>query len=695
MKIKIKLLSDLCTASGETHNSLIDLDVVYDEYGLPYIPAKRLKGCIREAALEMQELGLVTETQFGQMFGQSGSQKSAFCLSNAYIEGYNNIVSDLNKFQGTELVSQQNVLEQYTYTRTQTAIDYETGVADKNSLRTIRVVKKGIVFEAECSLIKPEFQKLLENAVSIVKHIGVSRTRGLGLVNMELIALDSRENIEKEHVFVKKEALKEQNQLHYTIYLKSPVICKSEQGNQAETKDYIAGNKVLGLIAGALGSASYQEMMSKEDVIVTNAYICMDGERCIPGRISLQKEKDQPYNEKGELMLEDMLYGPDVQDRQMAPAGIDYLDKKNRVAAVDTQISYHHQRPQDKSIGHATGNTEDGSSFYQLCSISAGQTFGGYIYANRQNAERILEAVKKLGDIRMGYGRSSEFGAVDFQIDSVQKVEKKEKRIKEAVLTFVSDTILYNEYGMAAAGTDTLKKYLEEMLDITDLEIRNPFLQYTTIGGYNVTWKQRKPIIQGIEKGSVVLLYSETGFDAGQLEHTFIGERVAEGYGEIEVDKPEEKQVVVYKPELHSGEHQQKELISDIINQLLNAEFERQMNDRIRTKLTESGKTLTKNADVLNAAVSKLRVMVKAEKNYENLIAEIEGIEDTKKRELCRSIVKAVNPKTLTEQICRQLEEKYDVGFELRWNENECYRMAYRNCITELKYLTKMGKGEQ
>ena len=129
-------------------------------------------------------------------------------------------------------------------------------------------------------------------------------------------------------------------------------------------------------------------------------------------------------------------------------------------------------------------------------------------------------------------------------------------------------------------------------------------------------------------------------------------------------------------PELHSGEHQQKELISDIINQLLNAEFERQMNDRIRTKLTESGKTLTKNADVLNAAVSKLRVMVKAEKNYENLIAEIEGIEDTKKRELCRSIVKAVNPKTLTEQICRQLEEKYDVGFELRWNENECYRMA-------------------
>ena len=34
-------------------------------------------------------------------------------------------------------------------------------------------------------------------------------------------------------------------------------------------------------------------------------------------------------------------------------------------------------------------------------------------------------------------------------------------------------------------------------------------------------------------------------------------------------------------------------------------------------------------------------------------------------------------------------------GYDFQDIENECYRMAYRNCITELKYLTKMGKGEQ
>ena len=59
MKITIKLLSDLCTCSGETYNSVVDMDVVYDENGIPYIPAKRIKGCIREAALEMKEMGKI------------------------------------------------------------------------------------------------------------------------------------------------------------------------------------------------------------------------------------------------------------------------------------------------------------------------------------------------------------------------------------------------------------------------------------------------------------------------------------------------------------------------------------------------------------------------------------------------------------------------------------------------------------
>ena len=94
MQLIIRLLSDLCTCSGDTHNSLVDTDVVYDENGIPYIPAKRIKGCIREVAQEMVELG-IADAEMHEIFGKEGQQNSAFSLSNAYIENYEKVTAAL------------------------------------------------------------------------------------------------------------------------------------------------------------------------------------------------------------------------------------------------------------------------------------------------------------------------------------------------------------------------------------------------------------------------------------------------------------------------------------------------------------------------------------------------------------------------------------------------------------------------
>ena len=134
------------------------------------------------------------------------------------------------------------------------------------------------------------------------------------------------------------------------------MICKSAKGNQADTQDYIAGSKILGLIAGLMGEEAYRGMMAQDDeVIVSNAYIMKKNRRCIPGKISLQKEKDQPYDANGSMRILDMLYDADIENKQMSPAGIDYISADGEVADVTTEISYHHQRPQDKSFGRATG----------------------------------------------------------------------------------------------------------------------------------------------------------------------------------------------------------------------------------------------------------------------------------------------------------------------------------------------------
>ena len=95
MILKIELLSDLCVSAGETYNSYVDIDVVYDDYGLPYIPAKRVKGCIREAALELVEWGVYDEKVFVSLFGKEGKEKSLFSLDNAHLEEYPKYVADL------------------------------------------------------------------------------------------------------------------------------------------------------------------------------------------------------------------------------------------------------------------------------------------------------------------------------------------------------------------------------------------------------------------------------------------------------------------------------------------------------------------------------------------------------------------------------------------------------------------------
>lgn len=712
----------MCTYSGETYNSIVDTDVVYDVHGIPYIPAKRIKGCIREAALELLEFGLISREKYEKLFGKEGNQQSGFSLSNAYLKEHAALVAVAEHFKKNGLAAPQNVLDQYTDVRTQTAVDLETGVADKNSLRTIRVIRRGLEFEAECNQGKnmdAELQKLLKLAVSLVKHMGVSRSRGLGLVEMKL---DSTGEIDTKgthkHVLITKEQLKEKNKISYRITLKSTMVCKSPQGNQAQTQDYIAGSKVLGLLAGVLGRKAYLDLMENHGIRVSNAYIMNGEKRCMPARLSLQKQKDQSYDDEGKMLIKDMLYDPDVTGKQMTPAGVAYMDADHHTANVVTEISYHHQRPADKSVGRATG--EDGSGFYQLCGISAGQTFGGSIYVDKVCAEKILEAVNVLGEVRMGYGKSSEFGAVDFVLYDVEPFdEQSQSMMHDAVLMLGSDVILYNEYGMPSTEINVLKNCLEAVTGVDDLELTHPFLDFALIGGFNVTWQRRKPEFHALGKGSAFLVHSDKGFDAERLRSQFIGERTAEGYGELILTPAEASaDVCIYKrtdDTLENAEEAIRNKLIDgeetgrILQQLLQTEFARQMEESVRNRLKAA---LEENQDMftekeektqkrvvkrgLNASVAKLRAIFKNETSYQAMKDQADVIEDRKKREICQDILTLVDPKQLAAEVSEKINNLYQIPFTSQWDETTLYKNIYRIYLIELKYLVKsLNKAEK
>ena len=682
MKLIIKLLSDLCVSSGESYNSFVDIDAIYDDYGMPFIPAKRLKGCIREAALELVEWGVYEKSVYESLFGKEGKEKTLFSLDNGYLKNYDQMIRELSDCDDKGLVHPQRVLELYSYTRTQTSLT-EDGVAENGSLRTMRVINKGLVFEAEITEIvklSDEQYTLLENAISMVKHIGNSRTRGLGLVELEL----EKENSDIQTNATVSDTYGAFNKINYTITLKSPLLCKSAEGSQEKTHDYIEGGKIIGLLAQNLSQEDFLKLMnygSKDGIIASNAYISRQGERYTPVSASFQKKKDEQYSEEGTILVQDMLV-TEGGDIQRVPFGHCYVDNNGFVKTVDTEINYHHRRPNDKGVGKANG--EDDSAFYQLESIRKGQQFSGYILANEEQSKIVEKALLRAKKSRMGYGRNAEYGNVEVSVSKVEKIENRAANMTQSfVVKLNSAVILYNEFGCPCADVNCLKKYLANALgiDVNGITLNKAFLNYETVGGFNVTWNRRKPIFTVLGKGTVCSFGLDKETDISKLDGLFIGERVAEGFGEIEVSESIVSDVTLRKQMIISMKESEK-LSTDILLKLKDAKAKTDAHEagvQAAIRFVQDNKSIIKSDDI-SATLNKLILIVRDEVSLQDMEKQVDGIEDKKKQKKAKTMLGSV--------------KGYDSAVEHRVDKEEINKHYLKGFLNHIKYVVYAQKGE-
>lgn len=206
--IVIKTESPLLLGSAEGKSSIIDTDIVYDKYGLPYFPARRLKGLLRESAKEVKEmLSLAkirnySDEDIDEIFGKKGSfDGPAVVFKNLYLKDYFEIIEWLKwGFEHCSAVlSKDTVLETFTEIRQCTAIN-EHGIADEGSLRTIRVLKPEYVFQGVIQVYEDckRTSELLALACANLRHVGSKRTRGLGEVFCTL--WDKDDNLTQEAI---------------------------------------------------------------------------------------------------------------------------------------------------------------------------------------------------------------------------------------------------------------------------------------------------------------------------------------------------------------------------------------------------------------------------------------------------------------------------------------------------------------
>ena len=188
ISIYVKTFSPLHLGSGgaDIH---VDADVVQDDVGLPYFPAKRLKGLLYESGLEVSEMVggcLIDKEKLDTLFQRGRGGVQQLVISNLYIENYDVLHADLLYLQKNfpSVFRPAYVLDQYASVRYQTAINPETGVAQENSLRNMRVLDAGLTFVGEIRILggDKDCLRTLALAVRNLSQCGGKRTRGFGQI---------------------------------------------------------------------------------------------------------------------------------------------------------------------------------------------------------------------------------------------------------------------------------------------------------------------------------------------------------------------------------------------------------------------------------------------------------------------------------------------------------------------------------
>lgn len=654
------LLSDSLPGSGQVYGGLVDKDVNFDSYGLPYIPGKRIKGILKESAHNLKDVEFL-KANVDDIFG------SDFRLSNGYLEGYEKYlqffkaISRVDSVILRELFNFQKVVNYFTYTRSQTSTEYPSGVAKKHSLRMMRVLQKGLVFNFDISFTNQYFEDM-DNVLKVTREFGTNRTRGLGHIKLE-IDQESTSSL-KSSVDVTKE-VGDSNKLRILPLILRNVeqlLVSNQLGNHGTTDYFIPGSTVLGAIAAkfirytakhdesfdsksAHDNTIFRNLFLNNIVIFTNFYPSDVNNTYYPVPASLVKKK----NSEEFLDLSFIKDRPEDDDLvklhgliSLDPVG----DELNiRFPNISKSVEYHHARPEDRSMGHAMENY---GQFFQYETLNPGQRFKGYIIGQESHLKEIVKILNsENSSLILGKSRSAQYGKCNLEVGEVKEFVHNENNIVESdglLISSQSDVILRNNFGFPIPDT---KHLLKEIVGDNLINSESTkFLKFKIVGGYNNVWNLPKPQYYALAAGSEILV--KTSNSDKQLprdfKKQFFGENTSQGYGQIAINGHNHKIISKKDPDSEPAE-----LPQDL---MMLAEFIKFcLKERLKERIKE--RALSTTIKIPQAAtpsfVNRIKLLINRYDNFADL------------EEILKSIVKGeYNTKDgSTRKIPNEFREKF------------------------------------
>jgi CRISPR/Cas system CSM-associated protein Csm3 (group 7 of RAMP superfamily) len=171
MKYKIEFYDYWHLGSGMSAGAKLD-SLVVKEKGLPYVPGKTVKGLLRDMVEE------IDSSKIAKVFGSEGSDMSDNYFSNATL-------GDSTE----EHLLLNNHLVKHLYSSISSTKIEKNGIAKSTSLREIEVVVP-LTLYGEIDCVDKDTERLLINAMSMIKQIGLNRNRGLGRCQFKRVKND-------------------------------------------------------------------------------------------------------------------------------------------------------------------------------------------------------------------------------------------------------------------------------------------------------------------------------------------------------------------------------------------------------------------------------------------------------------------------------------------------------------------------
>lgn len=576
-RINIKLKSDLCIGSGYSYEGTVDNDICYNENGIPYIPGRRIKGCLKEAA----ELIRLPEAEINELFGTGGNRNiQKIFVGNAYPVGYQELNEELSLLKKCKKyeddLSAQKILNMFTHIRENTSIDRQTGTADENTLRFTRVInqyriaghKEEMVFISELQFEYDE--KSLERIVKSLRHMGLSRNRGLGNVSCSMEQVEILPESGTVPICSGDQTLA---RLDYQIVNTQPLMMSAINDNCSEK--YVAGQNVLGALAGiylekqksgtADGDELFADLFLNGNVRYSNLYISdkkQDGREMIPYAPvplflnELKKTKEivnitktcdgRHYGTGGRLDAGNGNQPKKLKEKYGAIMGD---GKSIRILEPETDIEFHHTNKKS----YASDSAEDGQ-LYSFTVLRQGQYFVGSIYGKKCHLE-ILKWLLEHGTLRLGKSKTAQYGACSVSYKQINDTVKKgHAKAGEEILAVLESDGIFLAPGLGY--TNRYEKVYKQIAEDLKISYEIPESSYSsvqtcTISGYHTLWNLKKPSLPAIRAGSV--FHYRLTEDAEIKEPSWVGEKNHEGFGKIKIfkchDLPEEYELIKSEPE--------------------------------------------------------------------------------------------------------------------------------------------------